>query len=111
VSEPTPFAEAAICYTGDMLAPDQHKYTLQYYLDMARQLEDEGAHLLAIKDMAGLLKPLAAEVLVRELKQAVSIPIHLHTHDTSSHPGGYVSESQLTPESILSIVRWVPCRA
>ncbi|GAB3904038.1 pyruvate carboxylase [Larkinella knui] len=77
-------AEAAICYTGDMLAPDQKKYTLQYYLDMARQLEDEGAHLLAIKDMAGLLKPLAAEVLVRELKQAVSIPIHLHTHDTSS---------------------------
>ncbi|GAB3920004.1 pyruvate carboxylase [Larkinella terrae] len=77
-------AEAAICYTGDMLAPEQHKYTLQYYLDMARQLEDEGAHLLAIKDMAGLLKPLAAEVLVRELKQAVSIPIHLHTHDTSS---------------------------
>ncbi|MFD1143440.1 pyruvate carboxylase [Larkinella insperata] len=77
-------AEAAICYTGDMLAPDQHKYTLQYYLDMARQLEDEGAHMLAIKDMAGLLKPLAAEVLVRELKKAVSIPIHLHTHDTSS---------------------------
>ncbi|MFC5407726.1 pyruvate carboxylase [Larkinella bovis] len=77
-------AEAAICYTGDMLAPDQKKYTLQYYLDMARQLEDEGAHLLAIKDMAGLLKPLAAEVLVRELKKAVSIPIHLHTHDTSS---------------------------
>jgi pyruvate carboxylase len=77
-------AEAAICYTGDMLAPDQKKYTLQYYLDMARQLEDEGAHMLAIKDMAGLLKPLAAEVLVRELKQAVNIPIHLHTHDTSS---------------------------
>jgi pyruvate carboxylase len=76
--------EAAICYTGDMLAPDQKKYTLQYYLDMARQLEDEGAHLLAIKDMAGLLKPLAAEVLVRELKQAVSIPVHLHTHDTAS---------------------------
>ncbi|MGA0555378.1 pyruvate carboxylase [Larkinella sp. VNQ87] len=77
-------AEAAICYTGDMLDPNQKKYTLQYYLDMARQLEDEGAHLLAIKDMAGLLKPLAAEVLVRELKKAVSIPIHLHTHDTSS---------------------------
>ncbi|RYC72029.1 MULTISPECIES: pyruvate carboxylase [Spirosoma] len=74
--------EAAICYTGDMLSPSQSKYTLQYYLDLARQLEDEGAHLLAIKDMAGLLKPLAAEVLVRELKQAVSIPIHLHTHDT-----------------------------
>ncbi|QJW91498.1 pyruvate carboxylase [Spirosoma taeanense] len=75
--------EAAICYTGDLLAPDQKKYTLQYYLDMARQLEDEGAHLLAIKDMAGLLKPLAADVLVRELKQVVSIPVHLHTHDTA----------------------------
>ncbi|GAB3772656.1 pyruvate carboxylase [Spirosoma horti] len=74
--------EAAICYTGDMLDPNQKKYTLQYYLDMARQLEDEGAHLLAIKDMAGLLKPLSAEVLVRELKQAVNIPVHLHTHDT-----------------------------
>ncbi|MVM30837.1 pyruvate carboxylase [Spirosoma sp. HMF4905] len=75
--------EAAICYTGDVLSPKQHKYTLQYYLDMARQLEDEGAHLLAIKDMAGLLKPLSAEVLVSELKKAVSIPIHLHTHDTA----------------------------
>ncbi|WP_266364473.1 pyruvate carboxylase [Tellurirhabdus rosea] len=77
-------AQAAICYTGDMLNPKQQKYTLQYYLDMARQLEDEGAHMLAIKDMAGLLKPLAAEVLVRELKEAVSIPIHLHTHDTAA---------------------------
>ncbi|MFD2932645.1 pyruvate carboxylase [Spirosoma flavum] len=75
--------EASICYTGDVLSPGQKKYTLQYYLDMARQLEDEGAHFLAIKDMAGLLKPLSAEVLVRELKKAVSIPIHLHTHDTA----------------------------
>ncbi|MBC3787823.1 pyruvate carboxylase [Spirosoma utsteinense] len=75
--------EGAICYTGDMLDPKKHaKYNLQYYLDLARQLEDEGAHMLAIKDMAGLLKPLAAEVLVAELKKAVSIPIHLHTHDT-----------------------------
>jgi pyruvate carboxylase len=75
--------EGAICYTGDMLDPKkQAKYNLQYYLDLARQLEDEGAHLLAIKDMAGLLKPLAAEVLVAELKKAVSIPVHLHTHDT-----------------------------
>ena len=82
-------AEAAICYTGDMLNPEKKsgatpaKYNLQYYLDLARQLEDEGAHMLCIKDMAGLLKPLAAEVLVRELKQAVSIPVHLHTHDTA----------------------------
>ena len=75
--------EAAICYTGDVLSPDHNKYTLQYYLDMARQLEDQGAHLLAIKDMAGLLKPRAADVLVSELKKAVSIPIHLHTHDTA----------------------------
>ena len=80
--------EGAICYTGDMLDPKKRssatpaKYTLQYYLDLARQLEDEGVHLLCIKDMAGLLKPLAAEVLVSELKKAVSIPVHLHTHDT-----------------------------
>jgi pyruvate carboxylase len=77
-------AETAICYTGDLLSPNETKYTLQYYLDLARRLEDEGAHILAIKDMAGLLKPYAAEVLVRELKKAVSMPIHLHTHDTSS---------------------------
>jgi len=77
-------AEAAICYTGDMLNPARNeKYNLQYYLDLARQLEDEGAHMLCIKDMAGLLKPLAAEVLVRELKAAVSIPVHLHTHDSA----------------------------
>jgi pyruvate carboxylase len=84
-------AEAAICYTGEILNPDNKKYTLQYYLDLARQLEDEGAHILAIKDMAGLLKPYSAEVLVRELKKVVDIPIHLHTHDTSSlQPATYL---------------------
>ncbi|MGB0526072.1 MAG: biotin/lipoyl-containing protein, partial [Flammeovirgaceae bacterium] len=77
-------AEACIGYTGDILNPDNQKYTLQYYLDLARRLEDEGAHILAIKDMAGLLKPYAAYTLVKELKQVVDIPIHLHTHDTSS---------------------------
>lgn len=77
-------AEAAISYTGDILNPNNKKYTLQYYLDLARQLEDEGAHMLAIKDMAGLLKPYAAEVLISELKKKINIPIHLHTHDTSS---------------------------
>ncbi len=77
-------AEAAICYTGDLLSPDNKKYTLDYYLDMARQLEDMGAHMIAIKDMAGLLKPYAAEILVKEMKKAVDLPIHLHTHDTSS---------------------------
>ena len=78
-------AEAAICYTGDVLnTTPGYRYNLQYYLDMARRLEDEGAHMLAIKDMAGLLKPYAAEVLIPALKSAVDIPVHLHTHDTSS---------------------------
>jgi pyruvate carboxylase len=78
-------AEAAICYTGDVLSQEVgYKYNLQYYLDLARQLEDQGAHILAIKDMAGLLKPYAAEVLIPALKETVDIPIHLHTHDTSS---------------------------
>jgi pyruvate carboxylase len=77
-------AEACICYTGDIMNPERQKFSLQYYLDLAKQLEDEGAHILAIKDMAGLLKPYAAELLVSELKKRISIPIHLHTHDTSS---------------------------
>ncbi len=77
-------AEACICYTGELKDDHQRKYTLQYYLDMARQLEDEGAHLLAIKDMAGLLKPYSAELLISELKKVVDLPIHLHTHDTAS---------------------------
>jgi len=78
-------AEATICYTGDVLNTDSgNRYNLQYYLDMARRLEDEGAHILALKDMAGLLKPYAAEMLIPALREAVDIPIHLHTHDTSS---------------------------
>ncbi len=78
-------AEATICYTGDVLNTDPgYRYNLQYYLDMARRLEDEGAHMLALKDMAGLLKPYAAEMLIPALRSAVDIPIHLHTHDTSS---------------------------
>jgi pyruvate carboxylase len=77
-------AEACLCYTGDILAKDQQKFTLEYYLDLAKRLEDEGAHIIAIKDMAGLLKPLAAEKLIGALKNTVDTPIHLHTHDTSS---------------------------
>ncbi len=77
-------AEVAIDYTGDILDPNNTKFNLQYYLDLARTLEDEGAHILAIKDMAGLLKPYAATKLITELKKAVDIPLHLHTHDTSS---------------------------
>ncbi len=76
-------AEACICYTGDILDPTRPKYNLGYYLDLAKRLEDEGAHILAIKDMAGLLKPQAAAVLVKALKKHIGIPIHLHTHDTA----------------------------
>jgi pyruvate carboxylase len=77
-------AEACIAYTGDILDPKRSKYDLPYYVDLAKQLEDSGAHILGIKDMAGLLKPFAAERLITELKKAIDIPIHLHTHDTSS---------------------------
>ena len=78
-------AEATICYTGDVTNTDpSNRYNLQYYLDMARKLEDMGAHMLALKDMAGVLKPYAAQMLIPALKAAVDIPIHLHTHDTSS---------------------------
>ncbi|MEZ4898854.1 MAG: pyruvate carboxylase [Saprospiraceae bacterium] len=77
-------AEVCMCYTGDILDPKRKKYSLQYYLDLAKRIEDAGAHLLAIKDMAGLLKPLAAEELISRLKETVELPIHLHTHDTSS---------------------------
>ncbi len=75
--------EAAICYTGDILDPKRDKYSLGYYVKMAKELERMGAHILAIKDMAGLCKPYAAEKLVRTLRQEIGIPIHFHTHDTS----------------------------
>lgn len=78
-------AEACICYTGDILDTTRDKYTLKYYVDMAKQIEKTGAHILAIKDMAALLKPYAADKLIRALKQEISIPIHLHTHDTSGN--------------------------
>jgi len=78
-------AEAAICYTGDILDDTRTKYTMKYYKDMAKALEDAGAHIIAIKDMAGLLKPEAAYRLVSELKETTSLPIHLHTHDTSGN--------------------------
>ncbi|MGE7836246.1 pyruvate carboxylase [Viridibacillus arvi] len=78
-------AEAAICYTGDILDDSRAKYTVQYYKDMAKELEAAGAHILAIKDMAGLLKPEAAYRLISELKASTDLPIHLHTHDTSGN--------------------------
>ena len=75
--------EAAICYTGDILNPNRPKYSLKYYVELAKKLEGMGAHILAIKDMAGLCKPAAAKLLVATLKQEVGIPIHFHTHDTA----------------------------
>lgn len=84
-------AEGALCYTGDILDTGRTKYTLDYYLRLAKDLENAGAHILAIKDMSGLLKPYAAKVLVEALKDTVKIPIHLHTHDTSSlQPASYL---------------------
>lgn len=75
--------EGTICYTGDLLDPAQQKYTVPYYVRMARQLEAAGAHILGVKDMAGVLKAPAAKVLFSALKDAVDLPIHFHTHDTS----------------------------
>ncbi len=78
-------AEAALCYTGDILNPNRDKYDLKYYVSMAQALEKAGANIIAIKDMAGLLKPEAAYRLVKELKEYVAAPIHLHTHEGSGN--------------------------
>ncbi len=75
--------EAAICYTGDVLDPKREKYSLNYYVRMAKELEKMGAHVLGLKDMAGLCKPYAAERLVKVLREEVGLPVHFHTHDTS----------------------------
>ena len=83
VRETGALCEAAICYTGDIGDPARSKYDLKYYVDLAKQLEKAGAHMLAVKDMAGLVKPRAATALFTALKQEVGIPIHFHTHDTS----------------------------
>ena len=85
VAETGKIAEAAICYSGDITDGKRVKFTLEYYLSRAKQVEQAGAHILAIKDMAGLLKPDAARILVSELKQSLTIPVHLHTHDTSGN--------------------------
>ncbi|WP_240375059.1 pyruvate carboxylase [Bacillus piscicola] len=85
VREQNKVAEASVCYTGDILDPSRNKYDLAYYKNFAKELERAGAHILGIKDMAGLLKPEAAYQLISELKATVDIPIHLHTHDTSGN--------------------------
>lgn len=82
--------EGTICYTGDILDPDRAKYDLKYYVGMARELQAAGAHVLGLKDMAGLLKPAAATALVKALKDELDIPVHFHTHDTSGIAGATV---------------------
>ena len=83
VVESRKVCEAAICYTGDLLDPSRSKYDLKYYVGMAKELEAAGAHVLGLKDMAGLLKPAAATALFKALKEETGLPIHFHTHDTS----------------------------
>jgi pyruvate carboxylase len=83
VAEENKLCEAAICYTGDLLNSARPKYDLKYYTALAVELEKAGAHIIAVKDMAGLLKPAAATILFRALREATSLPIHFHTHDTS----------------------------
>lgn len=91
-------AEATICYTGDINDPSRAKYNVQYYKDMAKELEQLGAHMIAIKDMAGLLKPQAAYRLISELKATTDLPIHLHTHDTSGN--GIITYSAATKAGV-----------
>ncbi|MGO7667531.1 pyruvate carboxylase [Rhizobium ruizarguesonis] len=83
VAEENKICEAAICYTGDILNSARPKYDLKYYTALAAELERAGAHMIALKDMAGLLKPAAATVLFKALREATDLPIHFHTHDTS----------------------------
>ena len=92
--------EGTICYTGDILNPNETKYTLDYYIKKAKELEDLGCHVFAIKDMAGLLKPYAAKELISALKKEINIPIHLHTHDST---GNSVATVLMAAEAGLDI--------
>ncbi len=93
--------EGTICYTGDITNPNETKYTLDYYVNMALELEKQGCHIIAIKDMAALLKPRAAKDLVTALKQELHVPIHLHTHDST---GNGVSTVLMAAEARVDIV-------
>ncbi|MBV9885962.1 MAG: pyruvate carboxylase, partial [Acidobacteria bacterium] len=90
VQETHAVCEAALCYSGDILDARRDKFTLKYYVKMARELERMGAHTLAIKDMAGLCRPYAAQALVKALKDEIGIPVHFHTHDTSGINAGSI---------------------
>ncbi|MDY4966550.1 MAG: pyruvate carboxylase [Dysosmobacter sp.] len=93
--------EATMCYTGDVSDPKRDKYTLQYYVDLAKELEKRGAHTLCVKDMSGLLKPYAAKKLISALKQEVGLPIHLHTHNTT---GNQIATYLMAAEAGVDIV-------
>ena len=95
------FCEATICYTGDIMDKTRTRYTLDYYVRLAKELEHIGAHSICIKDMSGLLKPYAAKELVHALKQEIGIPIHLHTHDTT---GNQVATLLMAAEAGVDIV-------
>jgi pyruvate carboxylase len=90
VIEANKVCEGTVCYTGDILNPDRAKYDLKYYVGMGKELRDAGAHVLGLKDMAGLLKPASARILVKALKEEVGLPIHFHTHDTSGLGGASI---------------------
>ena len=90
VAESGRICEGTICYTGDILDPDRAKYDLAYYVSMGRELQAAGAHVLGLKDMAGLLRPAAARALVKALKEEIDIPVHFHTHDTSGIAGAAI---------------------
>ena len=101
VLETGSICETAICYTGDILDPKRTKYDLKYYVNLAKELEKLGAHIIAIKDMAGLLKPYAAKTLVRALRSEIGIPIHFHTHDSA---GGQLGSYLLAAEEGVDVV-------
>ena len=90
VIEANKVCEGTICYTGDILNPDRAKYDLKYYVEMGQALRDAGAHVLGLKDMAGLLKPASARILIKALKEEVGLPIHFHTHDTGGIAGATI---------------------
>jgi pyruvate carboxylase len=101
VREAGMIAEAAVCYTGDILDPKRTKYDLKYYVGLAKELERAGATMLGIKDMAGLCKPYAARALVRALRQELGLPIHFHTHDSA---GGQMASLLMAAEEGVDVV-------
>ncbi|MEK6238323.1 MAG: pyruvate carboxylase, partial [Planctomycetales bacterium] len=95
--------EASICYTGDVTDPNRSKYDLKYYVSLAKELKRMGAHILAIKDMAGLCKPHAAALLVKTLKEEIGLPIHFHTHDTAGIQAGAILSAATVGVDVVDV--------